>query len=295
MDIEFGTSITRRNNSTLYAINAPVSSEFLMITTINPENVIVRYQLDIKAVDANLTISDPRSCQASIHDVNSTYAGAYYRCTPDLDSRDFWFQDIGLYRKSEDGEVEYKHISGTQDSNPYLNVTFERNSTSSATLVFGKEFVDRTKTFLFLISLLTMETNTIVKSISYAYFKDISPVKNDDEYGFMDSHQKPEPLEGQLLTVYCEAIGRHPPPVKLERNGKAISEVDGVSIRHSRTNLSSFSYVTFHPVTKNAEGSYSCVGDGNVKKVFPLFKIELKPRVHYGSQPVFNETDMVRS
>ena len=291
-DSTFGTSITGVKYSTFYTITVPSSSESLFLTSSTPENVVVRYEIDLKSDDADLTFSDPQNCYAAIIEATSTSADAYYRCTPELDSNNYWYQDLGLYAKPDGEGVQYKYLQ--REYNPEVNVTFERNSTANATVNFSNEFVEKTKTFLFLSNILTINTNHMIQSIIYNYLKDISPMKRDQDYGFIDYHPNPEPLEGELFTIYCEAIGRNPPHVKVERNGMKIIVGEGVSIRSSRTNEVSISSVTFLHATKNVEGNYSCVGEGEVRKVFPLHQIELKPKIRLDTQLIENVTDTVR-
>lgn len=122
----------------------------------------------------------------------------------------------------------------------------ERNSTAiNTTFVLTIPNVEKARTFLFLSNRLTFRNDHIVRYISYNYIQDISPIKTNDEYGFSNYIlSKLEPLEGELLTIYCGAIGRNPPHVSVERNGMEISERGGVLIRNSRKGVLSISTVT---------------------------------------------------
>lgn len=135
----------------------------------------------------------------------------------------------------------------------------ERNSTAiNTTFVLTNGDLQKAKTFLFLSNRLTFRNDHIVRYISYNYIQDISPIKKNDEYGFSNYIlSKPEPLEVELLTIYCEVIGRNPPHVSVERNGMEISERGGVLIRNSRKGILSISTVTFPRSTKTVEGNYS--------------------------------------
>lgn len=169
-------------------------------------------------------------------------------------------------------------------------MTYERNSTATGTVVFSKRALEKIGTFLFLDSHLTLNLNDVVTSITYRYTQDISPEKTN-AFGFFESFLNQEPLEGERVTISCDVIGRNPPPVRVERDGMPISDTDEVYITSSRSTLWSTFYVTYLHASKEIEGNYTCVADGESREVFPLFNFELKPKVIWDLMYGANVTD----
>uniref|UniRef100_K1PFB2 Uncharacterized protein n=1 Tax=Magallana gigas TaxID=29159 RepID=K1PFB2_MAGGI len=189
----------------------------------------------------------------------------------------------------EKNEVNFKFLES--EPNPYVNVTYERNSTATGTVVFSNRVLEKFKTFLFLDSHLTLNVNDVVRSITYRFTQDISPEKTNDEFEFLESIPNQELLEGERVTISCEVLGRNPPPVRVERDGMTISDTGDVYITSSRSTSWSTSYVTYLHASKEIEGNYTCVADGKSREVFPLSNIELKPRVRWDLMYDANVTD----
>ncbi|XP_065934003.1 uncharacterized protein [Magallana gigas] len=289
-EYNFGTTSTGKENSTLYTIWCSTSVEFLELISLSTDNFITRYNIDVHVNALNAKKYYQSVCQGAIDDINSTSVAAYFRCLPELDSKDSWYQRMAIYAKyEEENEIIFKFLES--EPNPYVNVTYERNSTATGTVVFSNRALEKFKTFLFLDSQLTLNLNDVVRSITYRYLQDISPEKTNDEFGFLESIPNQEPLEGERVTISCDVLGRNNPPVRVERDGMTISETGDVYITSSRSTLWTTSYVTYLHASKEIEGNYTCVADGKSREVFPLYNIELKPRVRWDLMYDANVTD----
>ncbi|XP_034338023.2 uncharacterized protein [Magallana gigas] len=277
-EYRFGTWSTGKENSTLYTILFSTSVKFLELISVSTGNYSTSYNIDVNAQNAKKNYQ--RVCQGAIDDINSTSVAVYFRCLPELDSRDSWYQRMAIYAEFEEkNEVHFKFLES--EPNPYVNVTYERNSTATGTVVFSNRALEKFKTFLFLDNHLTLNLNDVVRFITYRFTQDISPEKTNDEFGFLESIPFQEPLEGEKVTIYCDALGRNPPPVRVERDGMPISDTSDVYIASSRSTLWSISYVTYLHASKEIEGNYTCVTDDKSREVFPLYSIELKPKVRW--------------
>lgn len=219
---KFGTSSTKLERSTQYTINLSKSVEFLELISVTPENVYTRYNIDVQGHDSTRYFNDS-VCQAAVNQTTNTSASAFFRCSPELDTRDSWYQDIALIARSENEKVRFKTLE--IEPNPFINVTYDRNTTANGTVIFSDEMLDKTKSFLFLSSILTVNVYDIVKYITHRYTQDISAIKTNGEFGYIDNtYLDPKLSEGKSVTISCEAIGRNPPSIRVERDGMTISD-----------------------------------------------------------------------
>lgn len=138
-----------------------------------------------------------------------------------------------------------------------------------------------------------MNIDDTLNSITYAYLQDISSIKTEKEFEFLNTFPDSEISEGKTVTIFCEALGRSPPSVRMKRNGMTISESDGVYIASRRTNLWSTFYVTFLHASKEIEGNYSCVAESESRTAYQSYRVEVKPIVCWDLMIDFNVTDEV--
>lgn len=223
--------------------------------------------------------------------INSTSFAAYFRCFPELDSRDSWYQSMAVFDRIQTDKVGYSTLQG--EPNPYFNLTFERNTIAKGIVVFSDLILEMGKTFMFLDSFLTLNIDDTLNSITYAYLQDISSIKTEKEFEFLNTFPDSEISEGKTVTIFCEALGRSPPSVRMKRNGMTISESDGVYIASRRTNLWSTFYVTFLHASKEIEGNYSCVAESESRTAYQSYRVEVKPIVCWDLMIDFNVTDEV--
>lgn len=286
----FGTSTTKLDNSVLYTIDLSTPVKYLELKSISRGNVLTRYNINVQSDDASRYF-DVRACQASMSNINSTSFAAYFRCSPELDSRDSWYQTMAVFDRIQSDKVGYSTLE--RGPNPYFNLTFERNTMAKGTVVFSDLILEMGKTFMFLESSLSLNLHDIVTSITYKYFQDISSIKTNEEFEFLNTFPDSEISEGKTVTIFCEALGRNPPPVRMKRNGMIISESDDVYIASRRTSLWSTFYVTFLNASKEIEGNYSCVAESESRTAYQSYRVELKPIVCWDLMFGFNVTDEV--
>lgn len=173
---KFGTSSTKLARSTQYTIDSSKSVEFLELISVTPENVYTRYNIDVQGHDSTRYFNDS-VCQAAINKTNSTSASAFFRCSPELDPRGSWYQDISLIARSENEKVRFKTLE--IEPNPYVNVTYDRNTTANGTTIFSNEILEKAKNFMFVSSILTVNVHDLVKSVTHRYTQDISATKTN--------------------------------------------------------------------------------------------------------------------
>lgn len=226
-----------------------------------------------------------------IGNINSTAAAALFRCSPELDYRNSWYQELALVSKFWKERTQWVNISSNYFT-PDINVTRERNTTAKGTVNFSKRFLEFQNFSLFLDSFLTLDLNSVVKTIQYRYIKAIRVINIDGGFEVERDPSAPKTVEGETITITCETFGINPPAVTVERNGMTIFDTDDVYISSINSNLRKTSYVTFLHATKEIEGNYTCVlGDGSM---FPLYDFKLKPRVRSDLMHKFNITEGVR-
>lgn len=275
---EFNTSSQKLKTSILYIIEVSTEVESLKLISFSQENVDTWYHLDLKADDSKRYFNIG-TCHSLIANINSTAAAASFRCSPELDSRNSWYQEMALITKSSRNEgTSWVNISDNNFT-PDINVSFERDKTAKGTVNFSKRFLMIQNSFLFLDSFLTIDLNSIVKTIQYRNTRDISLIKKDGEFVVERVPHSLKPVDGEITTIQCETFGRNPPPIRVERNGMAILDADDVFILSINTNLRTSSSVTFLHNTKEMEGNYTCVLGDEGKDMVPLYVFELKPRV----------------
>lgn len=284
----FGTSTTKLDNSVIYTIDLSTPVKYLELKSVSRENVLTRYTINVNS-DNSSRYFDDRACQASMSNINSTSFAAYFRCFPELDSRDSWYQSMAVFDRIQTDKVGYSTLQG--EPNPYFNLTFERNTIAKGIVVFSDLILEMGKTFMFLDSFLTLNIDDTLNSITYAYLQDISSIKTEKEFEFLNTFPDSEISEGKTVTIFCEALGRSPPSVRMKRNGMTISESDGVYIASRRTNLWSTFYVTFLHASKEIEGNYSCVAESESRTAYQSYRVEVKPIVCWDLMIDFNVTD----
>ncbi|XP_055995969.1 uncharacterized protein LOC125671381 isoform X2 [Ostrea edulis] len=277
----FGTSSKRLKKTTLYTIHVKAPVESLYFVTFSVDDVITNYKLNVTAEDGTTRYTNPTICQPAFTQLSDNSYEAIYRCKSELDSRDSWYMDVGLYRGSDsEGDIaEFKMLDTKK--NQYVNLTIERNTTATATVVFSDEVIEKFRDFLFLFSSLTKLSGGVLTSTTYRIVHDISKTKTAGEFKFYAIFSNMDRLEGEKIPILCEAMGRNPPPIKVERNGEIITESDGVSAIQSTSRIWSTSYVTFLHASKQLEGNYTCVTENQGKRVVSprYIQVEIKPRI----------------
>lgn len=178
---EFNTSSQKLKTSILYIIEVSTEVESLKLISFSQENVDTWYHLDLKADDSKRYFNIG-TCHSLIANINSTAAAASFRCSSELDSRNSWYQEMALITKSSRNEgTNWVNISDNNFT-PDINVTLERDKTAKGTVNFSKRFLMIQNSFLFLDSFLTIDLNSIVKTIQYRNTRDISLIKKDGEF-----------------------------------------------------------------------------------------------------------------
>jgi hypothetical protein len=277
----FGTSSKQLTNTTLYTINVNTAERSLYFVTFSVDDVVTNYKLNVTAKDGTTRYTNPRNCQPAFRKLSNVSYEALFRCQPELDSRDSWYMDVGLY-SSPDGDVaEFKMLD--TDENPYVNLTIERNTTATATVVFSDYVIEKFRDFLFLFSSLTLSSRGVLVSTTYRNVHDISKTKTPGVYKFYPLYSNLDRLEGEKIPVLCEVMGRNPPPIQVERNGEIIKASKDVSTIQTSSKIWSTSYVTFLHASKDLAGNYTCVIKSEGKRVVSprYIKVEIKPRIHW--------------
>ncbi|XP_055995986.1 uncharacterized protein LOC125671379 isoform X2 [Ostrea edulis] len=101
----FGTSSKRLKKTTLYTIHVKAPVESLYFITFSVDDVTTNYKLNVTAEDGTTRYTNPTICQSAFTQLSDNSYEAIYRCKSELDSRDSWYMDVGLYRGSDS---EYK-------------------------------------------------------------------------------------------------------------------------------------------------------------------------------------------
>jgi hypothetical protein len=252
--------------------------------TINEDDVVTVFTIDLKAEDG-VTQNSFSTCQPSLTEISETSVNASFNCMPELDPRDSWSMMIGVYGTLESDTrnvFDFKMLH-VDEKSEFVNLTLERGTTATATVVGSKEIIEKMGDFLFLYSSLYLFSSGIIKEKSFGIVHDISRTHTNGEFKFSDFQRDVEVLEGEPFTVICDVLGRNPLPITVQKDGVTIQESDDVSITQLSSHLWSSSYVTFRHASKESKGKYSCVADNNGKQlVSPRYsEVEINPRIRW--------------
>lgn len=261
------------------------------------EPIVTWYILDIRAEDTKRYFNIG-TCHSLIANINSTSFASFFRCSPELDSGNSWYQEMAIMTKYMDQNEGSSKLSWTNisDNNSSIgtNITLERNTIATATVNFPEQYLELKNSFLFLQSSLFLGLDSIIKSIKYSQIKDISAIKKAGEYVVLSYIPPPEAVEGEMLSIGCYANGRNPPALKLERNGMTIIDTDDVYISSIKSPQWTTYEVTYLHATEEIEGNYSCVIEDGSQKTLPLFDFQLKPKIRWDLMQEFNTAEEVR-
>lgn len=179
---KFGTSRTELKNSIQYNIEVSNNVDKLrLITMINStgtaENLVTSYNLDIRADDSNRYFNIG-ICYSFIANINSTSFASFFRCSPKLDSANSWYQEMTIITQYH-YEKDFLSWTNISDNNSSIGtkITLEQNTIAIATVNFPEQYLELKNSFLFLESSLTLDMDSIIKSIKYFNIKDISAIK----------------------------------------------------------------------------------------------------------------------
>ncbi|XP_061196763.1 uncharacterized protein LOC133205036 [Saccostrea echinata] len=277
----FGTSLTTLSHTTLFTLEIKNPPEVVFFITFSDDEIVTTHMFDTTHVNGATKFDNPITCQSSFSKISASEYDFFYRCNPELDPRNGWYMEVGMFASVKNEIIEYNQIEPIE--NKYVNVTTERNSTAKATVVLSDETLERVGDFLFLQSSLTIPLDGLIKSILYRRVYDISITKTIKEFKFLEAFQQEPLLEGDMVPINCEAIGRNPPPIQVERNRIGINLSETIYIMKDNTNIWSISYVAFLHASKEIEGNYSCVAEMDGKKFISPQNIEvkLKPRLRW--------------
>lgn len=144
------------------------------------EPIVTWYILDIRAEDTKRYFNIG-TCHSLIANINSTSFASFFRCSPELDSGNSWYQEMAIMTKYMDQNEGSSKLSWTNisDNNSSIgtNITLERNTIATATVNFPEQYLELKNSFLFLQSSLFLGLDSIIKSIKYSQIKDISAIK----------------------------------------------------------------------------------------------------------------------
>ncbi|XP_062571565.1 uncharacterized protein LOC134233596 [Saccostrea cucullata] len=278
---DFGTTTETLSSTTLFTLDAKKPISFVMFIILSKNEMVTNIMFDTEGDDGTIKFDNPMTCQSSFSKISNFEYDFFYRCNPELDPRDDWYMDIGMVASVKNEIAEFKQLELKE--NKYVNVTYERNSTTKATVVFSDEILERVGDFLFLQSSLSTPMSNVIKSVLQRNFYDISKTKTANEFKFFEQFPQPPYLEGDMVPVNCEALGRNPPPIQVERNGAEISSSQTAYVFKDTTKFWSTTAVTFLRASKEIEGNYSCVIEKDGKKFISPENIEvkLKPRLRW--------------
>jgi hypothetical protein len=239
------------------------------------------------------------SCQSSLSEISETSVNVTFTCIPELDRRGPWNMMVGVYGTLESdmrNVFDFKMLD-EETKSEFVNLTIERGTTATATVVGSKEIIEKMGNFLFLYSSLTLFSSGLITATSFGNVHDVSAIKTEGEFRFPNFGTVIDVLEGEPFTIACSAMGRNPPPITVQKDGKNIRESDGVSLVQMTTHRWSSSYVTYRHASKTSKGNYSCVADNNGKKlVSPKYHgVEINPRIRWDlSTAMEDDANMVR-
>ncbi|XP_061197348.1 uncharacterized protein LOC133205532 [Saccostrea echinata] len=278
---DFGTTMETLSNTTLFTLDAKKPVSFVILMIPSKDDMVTNIRFDTEGDDGKIKFDNPITCQSSFSKISDSEYDFFYRCNPELDPRNGWYMQVGMFASVRNELVEYNQIESKE--NKYVNVTTERNSTAKATVVLSDETLERVGDFLFLQSSLNIPMGSVISSILYRSFYDISITKTMNEFKFLEPFPQPPFLEGDMVPVNCEALGRNPPPIQVERNGAEISSSQTVYVFEDTTKFWSSSSVTFLHASKEIEGNYSCVIEKDGEKLISPMHVEvkLKPRLRW--------------
>ncbi|XP_062571537.1 uncharacterized protein LOC134233576 isoform X2 [Saccostrea cucullata] len=278
---DFGTTTETLSNTTLFTLDAKKPVSFIMFGIPSKDEMVTNIRFDTEGEDGTIKFDNPITCQSSFSKISDFEYNFFYRCNPELDPRNDWYMEVGLFASFKTKMAEYKQLESRE--NKYVNVTYERNSTTEATVVLSDETLEKVGDFLFLQSSLTISSRSVIRFILHRSFYDISKTKTANNFKFLEQFPPPPYLEGDMVPVNCEAIGRYPPPIQVERNGAEISSSHNAYIFKNTTKIWSSSSVTFLRASKEIEGNYSCVieKDGEILISPQSVEVKLKPRLRW--------------
>ncbi|XP_062571563.1 uncharacterized protein LOC134233595 isoform X1 [Saccostrea cucullata] len=277
----FGTSLSTLSNTTLFTLEIKDPPEAVFFLTFSDNEIVTTHMFDTIREDGTIKFDNPITCQSSFSKISDSEYDFVYRCNPELDPRNDWYMEVGMFTSFKSEMVEYKQIESSE--NKYVNLTTERNSTAKAKVVLSDETMERVGDFLFLQSSLTLPMDGLIKSILYRRVYDISKMKTIKKFKFLKAFEQEPLLEGEMVPINCEAIGRNPPPIQVKRDRKGINSSETIYNLKDNTNVWSISYVTLLRASKEIEGNYSCVVEMDGETFISPQKIEvnLKPRLRW--------------
>ncbi|XP_062571562.1 uncharacterized protein LOC134233594 [Saccostrea cucullata] len=278
---DFGTTTETFYNTTLFTLNAKKPVFFVMFMIPGKDEMVTNIRFDTEGEDGTIEFYNPITCQSSFSKISKSEYDFFYRCNPELDPRNGWYMDVGLFSSVQNEMVEYNHLEPKE--NRYANVTYERNSTTEATVVLSDETLEKVGDFLFLQSSLSIPIGIVIRTILHESVYDISKTKTTNNFKFLEPTQPSPFLEGDMISLNCNALGRHPPPIQVERIGAEISSSQIAYLFKNTTKLWSSSSITFLHASKEIEGNYSCVIQKDGEKVISPQSVEvkLKPRLRW--------------
>lgn len=253
-------------------------SEQMVYFIVRVGDVAATYEIDIAG--KHQEYKEMVTCNAwfSVPVENQTTTEADYLCSPELLTEDPWYMSTGLIVGFQNGDAKF--ISLDSERNSYINVTYERGAVAKSTIAIAMETRQLFNDFLFLFSAITIPVFSLVSQITYRSVLDVSENKIPGEFRFMEGTPLPTFLEGDPLSVVCEAIGRNPPPLEVQKDGQPIQASENATFIRTLSPSLSSNILTIHSVTGQTEGNYSCVAkdtDG-VLQTSKVVEVKLKPR-----------------
>ncbi|XP_062571539.1 uncharacterized protein LOC134233579 [Saccostrea cucullata] len=278
---DFGSTTETLSNTTLFTLDAKKPASFVMFGIPSKDDMSTNIIFDTEGEDGTLKFDNPVTCQSSFSKTSDSDYNFFYRCNPELDPRNDWYLEVRLFASVKNEMAEYIYLESRETK--YVNVTYLRNSTTEATVVLSDETLEKLGDFLFLESSLRIRMSIVIESIMYRSYYDISKTKSANNFKFLEQFPAPPYLEGDMVPLNCEALGRNPPPIQVEKNGAEIRSSQTAYIFKNTTQIWSSSFVTFLRASKEIEGNYSCVIEKDGEKLISPEKIEveLKPRLRW--------------
>lgn len=290
-----GTSRRTADGRTLFTLDTKISDQMVYFVVV-VDDFAATYEIDVSGKDRKTFYNDPMTCQASFsNSIEQNTVEAFFRCNPELKPEDFWYMFTGMVGSRENIFAEF--ISLDSEANPYVNVSYEHIKIARSTISITKETRDLFGNFLFLFSSLTVPMDGLIEQVTYRITHDISENKIPGEFRFMENPPLSDLLEGEPLSIICEAIGRNPPTIQIQKNNRPFPKSEVTSSVQSVSTSWSTTIASFSHALEQIKGKYSCVAtdiDGNLRSS-KLIEVKLRPRFRPDLSAVIeNEATKVR-
>ncbi|XP_065934051.1 uncharacterized protein [Magallana gigas] len=273
-----GTSRRTADGRTLFTLDTKMSDRMVYFVVV-VDDFAATYEIDVSGKDRKTFYNDPMTCQASFsNSIEQNTVEAFFRCNPELKPEDFWYMFTGMVGSRENIFAEF--ISLDSEANPYVNVSYEHSKIARSTISITKETRDLFGNFLFLFSSLTVPMDGLIEQVTYRITHDISENKIPGEFRFMENPPLSDLLEGEPLSIICEAIGRNPPTIQIQKNNRPFPKSEVTSSVQSVSTSWSTTIASFSHALEQIKGKYSCVAtdiDGNLRSS-KLIEVKLRPR-----------------